>query len=58
MTGLQMCEVIAWCADTDVDPEAIWNASSTGEIYPVFELFYLADVLINEYYFPRRTIDV
>ena len=43
-TGKEMCEVIVKALkldnpDTPVTPEAIWNSSETGELYPVFLLY-------------------
>lgn len=46
MTGREMCEYICrWLKEkhgSGVDPDAIWNISSTGELFPVYELFHQA----------------
>jgi hypothetical protein len=43
-TGKEMCETIVEAMklddpDTPVTPEALWNASSTGELWHVFVLY-------------------
>lgn len=47
VTGRDMCEAIArWQKaeyDKDIKPEDIWNASPTGELSHVFELYGLAE---------------
>jgi hypothetical protein len=44
MTGKEMCEKIAeelkLRTGKDVDPEKIWNASPTGDLFHVAELYW------------------
>lgn len=43
MTGRQMCEAVsAWLAskhNITIAPEAIWNMSPSGELWPVYALY-------------------
>lgn len=44
MTGREMCEKISAAMEqrtgVKVPPDAIWNMSPSGELWPVFELYY------------------
>lgn len=54
MTGQQMCETIAWVSDArdhwTVDPVEVWNANTSGELWPVLVQFDLACLWISEQY--------
>ena len=47
MTGKQMCEAISkWQKaefDRNISPEQVWEISPTGGVWPVFELYQLAE---------------
>ena len=48
-----MCETIVEALkldnpDSPITPEAIWNSSETGELYPVFFLYDWAKEKLNE----------
>jgi len=52
-TGKEMCETIVEALkldnpDSPITPEAIWNSSETGELYPVFFLYDWAKEKLNE----------
>lgn len=52
MTGREMCEYIAkWAKEKhgkNVDPMAIWNASPTGELCHVFDLYWAARAAMGD----------
>jgi hypothetical protein len=46
VSGQTMCELVSfwakWKTGKYVDPQSIWNASPSGELYGVFDLFETA----------------
>ena len=52
-TGKEMCETIVEALkldnpDTPITPEAIWNSSETGELFPVLLLYDWAKERLEE----------
>ena len=43
MTCKQVCELIVWALEMEATPKEIWDASPTGELWQIWELWGIAE---------------